>query len=248
MGGMGSATSTNVMFVLEPGARALPLGALTTSGYGPAVIGEIATAGTFRITNVATRTAPSNIPPAHGARAGTEYLEVTVEQLAPFAVEEVGRDLYVRSSIESFSGRSGAAAAGRGGSEAAGATRGSWVSDPNAEEVSVAFLRQFREQDRGRRSLGTNVDELAEQISTRGFDDALILEVDPSGRAVLIEGNHRLAAAEQLGLDRVPVRVITSSEGRLSGSGAEIAVREGLRPGNLLKPSDVFDVDILGLR
>jgi hypothetical protein len=128
------------------------------------------------------------------------------------------------------------------------ATKGSWVSDPNAEEVSVAFLRQFREHDRGRRSLGTNIDELAEEISARGFDDALILEVDPSGRAVLIEGNHRLAAAEQLGLERVPVRVITSSEGRLSGSGAEIAVREGLRPGNLLKPSDVFDVDILGLR
>ena len=117
---------------------------------------------------------------------------------------------------------------------------GAWSSNPYAEELPLDFVRRFTEHDRAARPLGTNIDDVADQIAARGFDDAIVIEVDPLGRARILEGNHRVAAAERLGLDSVPVRVITSSEGRLSQSGATVGVREGLGSGKLLKPSEVF--------
>lgn len=124
---------------------------------------------------------------------------------------------------------------------------GRWAENPTAETLPLDFVEQFSEFDRGSRPTTSNIDELAESIRANGFDDALILEVDPSGRAVLIEGNHRLAAARALGLDEVPVRVVTSREGARSGQGAEVVVREGLGGGKLLKPSEVFaDIPVSG--
>jgi hypothetical protein len=157
-------------------------------------------------------------------------------------------------------GVGGAADVGRGAGEVADVARaagevsdvartipeGRWVENSNAEEVPVDFLRQFAEFDRGAKPLGTNIDDLAREITERGFDDALILEVDPSGRALLIEGNHRLEAALRLGLDNVPVRIVTSRPGRLADSGVAVDVAEGLRSGNLLKPSDVFSQETIG--
>jgi hypothetical protein len=118
--------------------------------------------------------------------------------------------------------------------------RGKWTEIQTAEELPTDFVAQFAEFDRAARPLGTSVDDLARSISERGFDDALILEVDPTGRAVLVEGNHRLAAAAALGLDNVPVRVVTSRSGALAGRGAPADVAEGLGSGSLLKPSDTF--------
>jgi hypothetical protein len=138
----------------------------------------------------------------------------------------------------------GVGAAGRAAGAAAdvgrGIPAGRWVENPTAETLPVNFVERFSEFDRGARPTTSNIDELAESIRTRGFDDALILEVDPAGRAVLIEGNHRLAAARLLGLEEVPVRVITTGSGRLGERGAEVGVREGLGSGNLLKPSEAI--------
>jgi hypothetical protein len=66
------------------------------------------------------------------------------------------------------------------------------------------------------------VDKIAGTIAEGGIQEALMLEYHPeTGVVWLGEGNHRLAAARQLGLDTVPVRGMrrdtTPLPGRLSG-------------------------------
>ena len=72
------------------------------------------------------------------------------------------------------------------------------------------------------------VDKLAASIAEDGITEPLILEFHPgTGLVWLGEGNHRLAAARQLGLDSVPVRGMryepTPSEVRLSGDGKRLS-------------------------
>jgi len=72
------------------------------------------------------------------------------------------------------------------------------------------------------------VDKLAASIAEDGITEPLILEFHPgTGLVWLGEGNHRLAAARQLGLDSVPVRGVryepTPSEVRLSGDGKRLS-------------------------
>jgi len=71
------------------------------------------------------------------------------------------------------------------------------------------------------------VDKLAASIAEDGITEPLILEFHPeTGLVWLGEGNHRLAAARQLGLDSVPVRGMryerTLSGVRLSGDGKRL--------------------------
>jgi len=53
------------------------------------------------------------------------------------------------------------------------------------------------------------VDDLVESIREEGIQEPLMLEYNPESGAVWLgEGNHRLAAARELGLDSVPVRAV----------------------------------------
>ena len=66
------------------------------------------------------------------------------------------------------------------------------------------------------------VDKIAGEITEGGIREALMVEYHPESGAVWLgEGNHRLAAARQLGLDTVPVRAVrhdpTPHGDRLSG-------------------------------
>lgn len=119
------------------------------------------------------------------------------------------------------------------------AVPGAWANNPTAELVPTGWLGQFAEFERS----GQRVDELASDISARGFDDPLILEVGLNGRASLIEGNHRLAAAQRLGLGSVPVRVVTARNvtRATGGDAAPVVLREGVGSGKLLKPSEAVE-------
>lgn len=90
-----------------------------------------------------------------------------------------------------------------------------WQAQPGAdeaEEVSTSWLKQLAEHDRRAaphpmRDPGY-LDTLKADIAERGIEEPLMVTVDPkSGLALLDEGNHRLAAALELGMDRVPVRI-----------------------------------------
>jgi hypothetical protein len=148
--------------------------------------------------------------------------------------------------------RAGRQVAGEAAQVARLIPEGRWAENPNAEQVPTDWLQQFATHDRTGRSTTPaygreQVDNVKRELLERGFDDPLILDVAADGRAILFDGNHRLAAAIELGLEKVPVRVVTSRAGAHAGEGAEIAVREGLGSGKLLKPSEaVSDIPSAG--
>ena len=101
------------------------------------------------------------------------------------------------------------------------------------EELPTEEVARFAEFER----TGPRVEKLARDIvNDAGISEPLILDVGMNGRAVLTEGNHRLAAALRLGLERVPVTTVTA---RSVAGGAEAAVRD-VGAGKLLKPSEVL--------
>jgi hypothetical protein len=118
---------------------------------------------------------------------------------------------------------------------------GSWSSNPTAELLPTEYVARFAEFDRGAAPLGTDVKALAEDLFRNGFNDPLVLEVDSAGRALLTEGNHRIAAAQWVGISAVPVRVVTSSRGALGDRGAAISALSDFGQGKLLKPSEAID-------
>lgn len=107
----------------------------------------------------------------------------------------------------------------------------------NTELVRVNDILPFREIDREVtpkfRGDFAHLDELTADIKANGFKDPIILDYDPQhGLGLLGEGNHRLAVAQRLGLDNVPMRVVRtdlSGEARavkMAGHGAAEAPAE----------------------
>lgn len=132
-----------------------------------------------------------------------------------------------------------------------------WQDGPYArftELVPVATVRQYREYTwrRGRcRLTPAEWDALAIDIVRAGFREPLVLLFNPANsHALLGEGNHRLAIAEELGLTHVPVRVCRSSmprpehPGSRRVEGCRIPPTTGYVPGDL-RPSQVFPPDCL---
>ena len=110
-------------------------------------------------------------------------------------------------------------------------------ADPTQAEISPEDARQ-------------NIDELKESIKAKGFEEPLILEYSPRDRhAYLGEGNHRLAAAKELGLTHVPVTAF-KNYGELKGHDGAVQV-QGIEPDvsgyipEQLKPSQI-GLDTLG--
>ena len=102
--------------------------------------------------------------------------------------------------------------------------------DLDTEDVPIEFFDDMQGNPgfmAGEITDQTRVDKLAESIAKDGFNEPLILEFHPeTGLVWLGEGNHRLAAARQLGLDSVPVRGMrnetTLRDVRLSGDGKRL--------------------------
>ena len=80
------------------------------------------------------------------------------------------------------------------------------------EYVDTDFVDKFKEYDREQDYLNPKkhyLDELTNHIEQYGFEEPLIMGFNPkTGFTRLIEGNHRLAAAKRLGIDKVPVRML----------------------------------------
>jgi ParB-like chromosome segregation protein Spo0J len=102
--------------------------------------------------------------------------------------------------------------------------------------VPTSEVDKYKEYDRravqhpGRDT--DTINKLKEDISKNGITEPLILKYGvEDGKAHLWEGNHRLAAAKELGLKEVPVRVVTSpkTEGsfgvKVSGSGIKFTTK-----------------------
>jgi hypothetical protein len=157
----------------------------------------------------------------------------------------------------------------RGADEAVeAAARGTWSVDyPEAELVPIEFFDDMPSWNRGAARAGDverdvwshrikaeyadeipsfeNFDELVDDMAERGLDNPLLVDFNPdTGDVILAEGNHRLAAARELGWDVIPVRVYRSTS-TAAGRGAPI---EKLLPPSEKAPFgrhfDVFGEDL----
>lgn len=81
------------------------------------------------------------------------------------------------------------------------------------DEIPVEFLEQFA-VDKSEEEDRATIDWLKEQIKKDGIKSSLRLECSGprikrmNVDALLIEGNHRLIAARELGMKRVPVTIV----------------------------------------
>ena len=114
----------------------------------------------------------------------------------------------------------------------------------NVEMVAVDILWSFREFDRKEQPVWSSqyVSELQNDIQENGIKNPLILRYNQHHRkAILIEGNHRLMIARELGIKALPVRVHRSASKWDDGG---IVVR-GIEPDQFgyvradLKPSEI---------
>jgi hypothetical protein len=116
------------------------------------------------------------------------------------------------------------------------------ISHPKVEWVDTDKIYPFREFDRIDNSMYSDEDfeKFKKSIAEEGIKEALILKYHQySKTALLIEGNHRLRAARELGLDKVPVRVVRyQSEGEGIPVPGYTANDFGYVPGDL-SPSEI---------
>lgn len=80
--------------------------------------------------------------------------------------------------------------------------------------IPVQILIKYRECDReadyitykGNEFLHTDLNKLSESIKTKGFTEPVKLTIQ-SNKALLTDGNHRLACSLRLGLNNIPVEL-----------------------------------------
>jgi len=91
-----------------------------------------------------------------------------------------------------------------------------WQHNTQAEEVPRWFVDQFADvkpptSSAGRKSL----DALKKDILEHGILDPIEISIDDAGRALVTNGNRRLIAAKELGIEDVPV-VVKKQDGALA--------------------------------
>jgi hypothetical protein len=123
----------------------------------------------------------------------------------------------------------------KGGTAASGGAVKPWRPkiSTRIENVAIADLKRFVEIDRNAvpkgGGLSTDLAQLAEDIKANGIQQPLTMEVDKrTGTALLTDGNHRLAAAEQAGLTHVPV--VTKAAKRLPSETDLTKAPAGFKP------------------
>ena len=93
----------------------------------------------------------------------------------------------------------------------------------NIYNVPIEIIWNYREFDRcGSDNIKGNdyIDELTKDIKENGIKIPIKLLVD-TGKALLIEGNHRLCIAKKLGMKTVPVQVTIGTLGVMEKSKAK---------------------------
>ncbi len=127
-----------------------------------------------------------------------------------------------------------------------------------AELFPVSLLDKLKEYDRSREAeedpeVRARIDDIKQSIQEEGFREPLMLLYNPyNGVAILGEGNHRLAAAKELGLECVPLRIYRSrgmtknrelwksANKPVEVQGALLRAEEGEYTPQEMSPSQVF--------
>jgi hypothetical protein len=98
-----------------------------------------------------------------------------------------------------------------------------YSDDTDVELVPVSELVKFREFDRkknpkyNKENSIDNINHLKFMFQKEGVKSPIIIEYSPEDNAVLIiEGNHRLNSAEDLGMEYLPARVVLKKYGKYS--------------------------------
>jgi hypothetical protein len=124
--------------------------------------------------------------------------------------------------------------------------------DSNVELVPVSELVKFREYNRlidakySKKDSAENINKLKEVYKTEGITSVLIIEYSVEDNSVLlIEGNHRLNAALELGIRYLPARVVRRNSSFPKMQKAKAMEVSGVLPNEYgyirgdLKPSEV---------
>lgn len=135
-----------------------------------------------------------------------------------------------------------------------GESKQAWRDDPWAEyteEVPIDFVKNLAEYQWSKydsRLTASGWEDMRASIAEEGIREPLLIELNPKeGYALLTEGNHRLAMADELGFKTVPVRVMRSKylnpqshpRAKKVGNVKIKPDRYGYIPGHM-KPSEVF--------
>lgn len=92
--------------------------------------------------------------------------------------------------------------------------------DKHFEYVPIEQIEEYKEHDRStEKKWGESdktLDKLVKDIEENGIKTPITLQVDRNGKALIVEGNTRLAAAKRLGIKNIPVRVINQEFGDIN--------------------------------
>jgi hypothetical protein len=129
-----------------------------------------------------------------------------------------------------------------------------WYSDDTKVElVPVSELMKFREFDRkvkpkyNQENSRDNINHLKFMFEKNGVQEPLIIEYSPQDKAVLvIEGNHRINSAIDLGMEYLPARVVLKKYSKFTPSQLKNSMKvEGIKANSSnyipsdLKPSQI---------
>ena len=93
-------------------------------------------------------------------------------------------------------------------------------SDRYFEYVPIEEIEKYKEFDRATEkkwgSADDTLEKLIDDIRKNGIKNPITLQVDGKGNALVVEGNTRLAAAKQLGIKNIPVRIVSGEFGSIN--------------------------------
>jgi hypothetical protein len=118
------------------------------------------------------------------------------------------------------------------------------TDEPAVQMLKTEDVAQFREFERTPERDKEKLDRLREEIEREGIKVPLELRVNKVGKAFFKEGNHRLAIAQELGIQEIPVVVVFRDEAGGRGKGLSIPgeLPEGTKELEQIRPVDVgFD-------
>ncbi len=91
-------------------------------------------------------------------------------------------------------------------------------SDKHFEYVPIEEVDTYKEFDRetDKKFDKKELDDLTEDIRVNGIKKPIQIKVDSNGKALIVEGNTRLAAAKRLGIKNIPVEIIEGEFGSIN--------------------------------
>mgnify|MGYP006921330279 CR=1 FL=1 len=91
-------------------------------------------------------------------------------------------------------------------------------SDKHFEYVPIEEVNAYKEFDRetDKKFNKKELDDLTEDIRINGIKKPIQIKVNSNGKALIVEGNTRLAAAKRLGIKNIPVEIIEGEFGSIN--------------------------------